>query len=157
MEWTLPFLSLMEQNWMGKKSKWNKPVHVRIVEVAAAAAVEEEEMAVADHMALVALDVEVDLDAEMIEEAAEEDAEVVAAELAITAKDKDIWRGTAPKSVKRAVDVEAVDLEAVEVEEVVEVETELATIATKRVTWQENAQKEIVEIVKYKVSRVLCD
>lgn len=156
MEWILPFLSLMEQNWMGKKSKWNKPVHVRIVEVAAAA-VEEEEMAVADHMALVALDVEVDLDAEMIEEAAEEDAEVVAAELAITAKDKDIWRGTAPKSVKRAVDVEAVDLEAVEVEEVVEVETELATIATKRVTWQENAQKEIVEIVKYKVSRVLCD
>ena len=51
----------MEQNWMVRKSKFNKPGHVRIVEVAA---VDEE---VTDHMALVALDEEVDLDVEMID------------------------------------------------------------------------------------------
>ena len=42
-----------------------------------------------------------------------------------------------------AVVDEEVDLEAAEV-----VETELATIATKKDTWQENAQKETAEIVR---------
>lgn len=116
---------------MDRKSKWSKHVHVRTVATVVTAVI--------DHTARVALDVEVVVDIEEVEEEVEE----VAAEPAITAIRLDIWQEIAPKSVESVVEVDSVV--EVEVEEVVVVATELATIVTKKDTWPENAPKETAE------------
>ena len=123
----------MELNWMAKKSRWNKHVHEK--KVVAVDVVE----AVIDHTGLEALDEAVDL--EVAVEVAEE--MTVEVETAITAISQGIWHEIAGKSAEKEV-VAEVDSEVVE-----EVEaTERATIATKKDTWQENAQKETAEIVR---------
>lgn len=136
----------MGLNWMAKKSKWNKHVHEK--KVVAVDVVE----AVIGHTGLEALDEEVDLEV-AVEVAEEMTVEVEEVETAITAISQGIWHEIAEKNVKKEV-VAEVDLEVVEEEEAEA--TERATIAIKKDTWQENAQKETAEIVRNSEETSFC-
>merc|ERR1719458_696691 len=79
--------------------------------------------------------------------------EVEEVETAITAISQGIWHEIAEKNVEKEV-VAEVDLEVVEEEEAEAIER--ATIAIKKDTWQENAQKETAEIVRNSEETSFC-